>query len=111
MGKSLWFGKEKRWYDSVRWRKVAKIHLDANPFCAHCEKRGIMDIPATIVHHNPPHEGVWERFWDSSTFEGVCPSCHSGILRVAENHGYSQACDVDGFPIDFNHPFNKNRGK
>jgi hypothetical protein len=98
--------KHDRMYDSVRWRRVAKIHLNAYPLCVPCLKRGL-EIPATIVHHNPPHEGVYERFWDSSTFESVCASCHSGILRVAEHHGYSQSCGLDGFPIDANHPFNK----
>ena len=96
---------EKRLYDTVRWRKVAKRQLSRFPLCASCMIAG-RDTPATIVHHVIPHENDSSLFWDESNFESVCASCHSGIKRVAEHHGYSQACGPDGFPLDPNHPFN-----
>lgn len=95
-------------YDCSRWRKCAKLHLDANPLCMPCLKRGIETI-ANTVHHNPPHNGVYENFWDSSTFESVCPSCHSGVKRIEDHYGYSQSADIDGMPIDPGHPWNKKK--
>lgn len=106
--KSLWFGQYKRLYDGQRWRKIAKMHLDSSPLCIPCLKRNI-ETPATIVHHKIPHEGNVELFYDMGNLESVCATCHSGVLRIAENHGYSQACGVDGDPTDPNHPWNKNR--
>lgn len=96
----------RRLYDTVRWRKLVKIHLSSSPLCVHCAKSG-KDAPATIVHHNPPHENDSEKFWDETTFESVCATCHSGIKRVEESRGYSQAAYADGSPVDTNHPWNK----
>ena len=100
--------KERRLYDSVQWRKVAKRFLSANPLCAICREIG-RDTAATTVHHKIKHEGNVELFWDEDNFESVCASCHSGIVRVVEHHGFSQACDINGLPLDSNHPFNKRR--
>jgi len=98
--------KHNRMYDSVRWRKAAKHFLNANPLCIMCAKIG-RDTAATVVDHIKPHEGDYDLFWDSSNWQALCATCHSGVKRMQENHGYSQACDKDGFPIDANHPFNK----
>jgi 5-methylcytosine-specific restriction protein A len=94
-------------YGSARWRKIAKMHLDANPLCKPCILSG-KETPATIVHHEIPHHGDPKLFWDGANLESVCASCHSGIKRQEENHGYSQACGVDGLPLDRNHPWWKN---
>jgi 5-methylcytosine-specific restriction protein A len=96
----------KRLYDSHRWRKVSKLFLRQNPLCISCKSAGI-DTPATIVHHNPPHNNDPERFWDENTFEAVCATCHSGVKNIEENHGYSQAADINGMPLDKGHPWNK----
>jgi len=98
--------KQKRLYDSVRWRKVAKRHLDGDPLCVTCSKAGRV-TPATCVDHIIPHKGDPVLFWDENNFQSLCGSCHSGTKRVAEHHGYSQACDVNGFPLDVKHPFFK----
>ena len=101
--------KHERLYDSTRWRKVAKMFLDQNPLCAPCLKISGKETPATIVHHKIEHKGDEVLFWSWDNLESVCASCHSGHIRVSEHVGYSQACDVDGFPIDPRHPANKVR--
>jgi len=96
----------KRLYDSVRWRKVAKRQLSLYPLCAMCEKMEVVTA-ASIVHHIIPHKDDPVLFWDEGNLESVCASCHSGVKRMEEIHGYSQAAGVDGMPIDPKHPFNK----
>jgi hypothetical protein len=71
-----------------------------------CQKIG-RDTPATIVHHKVKHEGNVELFWDESNLESVCASCHSGSARIAEHFGHSQACGVDGLPLDLGHEWRK----
>jgi 5-methylcytosine-specific restriction protein A len=102
--------KHERLYDSPRWRKVAKMFLDQNPLCNPCWKISGREVPASIVHHKIEHKGDEALFWNWDNLEAVCPSCHSGHIRVSEHVGYSQACDADGFPIDPRHPANKIRG-
>ena len=95
-------------YGSVRWRKIVKRHLDSSPLCVPCLLSG-KDTDGTIVHHKIKHNGNAVLFWDNDNLETVCASCHSGIKRIEEHHGYSQACGVDGYPLDPNHPFNVRR--
>jgi len=101
-----WFGLEKRWYDSVRWRKARIWFLNLNPLCAICLKMG-RTTPATIVDHKEPHKGDYNKFWDSDNWQSLCASCHSSVKQQQESSGYSSACGVDGQPIDNNHPWNK----
>ena len=105
---TLWFGQVKRWYDSPRWRNLRKWFLSKpeNMFCAICLKRG-RQVVATIVDHKIPHEGNYQLFWDTTNLQGLCSSCHSGVKRIQDTHGYNQSCGADGLPTDPNHPFNK----
>jgi 5-methylcytosine-specific restriction protein A len=95
-------------YGSSRWRKIAKMHLDSSPLCSPCLLSD-KETPGTIVHHKIPHKGNASLFYDSSNLESVCASCHSGIKRIEDTHGYSQACGVDGLPLDSGHPWNVKR--
>jgi 5-methylcytosine-specific restriction endonuclease McrA len=95
-------------YGSSRWRAISKRHLDLNPLCAPC-LLSQKETGANTVHHKIPHKGDVSLFFDPSNLESVCPSCHSGIKRMEENHGYSQACGADGLPLDANHPWAKER--
>ena len=97
---------ERRMYDTVRWRKARKRHLDEYPLCVLCDRQGITTA-ASIVDHIQEHKGDYDLFWDANNWQSLCASCHSGIKRMQENYGYSQAADVDGIPLDVNHPWNK----
>ena len=59
-----------------------------------------------MVDHIRPHEGNQELMWDMDNLQSLCASCHSGVKRVKDLHGYSQAVGVDGMPIDKEHPWN-----
>jgi 5-methylcytosine-specific restriction endonuclease McrA len=66
----------KRFYASVRWRKVRKWFLAKNPLCVHCQAKGRFTA-ATTVHH------LVERLVDPSlafkveNLEALCSSCHT----------------------------------
>lgn len=96
--------KEKRWYDTVRWRKARASFLADHPLCNLCAKIG-RDTAASIVDHIRPHEGDYNLFWDQTNWQSLCPTCHSGWKRIQENKGVLSGCDVRGLPLDFNHPW------
>jgi 5-methylcytosine-specific restriction endonuclease McrA len=101
--------KEKRLYDSVRWRKARDRFLDSHPLCALCWVID-RDTPATIVDHIKPHGGDPDLFWDENNWQPLCASCHSGKKRLQENRGHSAAAGLDGTPLDAMHPWNRGRG-
>lgn len=82
--------------------------LNQEPLCRLCLKSG-KETPSTVADHIEPHKNDLKLFYDRENLQGVCASCHSGIKRVSEHVGYSQACDADGFPTDPKHPANKAR--
>jgi len=93
-------------YDSRRWRKIRDIVLNEEPLCRLCLKSN-KETPSTVIDHCIPHKNDLKLFYDRENLQGICASCHSGIKRIEENYGYSQACGVDGFPLDSNHPWAK----
>jgi 5-methylcytosine-specific restriction enzyme A len=96
----------RRLYDSVRWRKARIIFLNKNPLCVLCTKIG-REEPATIVDHIKEHKGDPVLFWDETNWQGLCATCHSGLKRIEEHHGFNQSAGLDGQPIDGNHPWNR----
>ena len=98
--------KHSRMYDSPDWRAARKAYLRQHPLCVMCKQFGRV-TPAKIVDHIKPHKNNYEMFWDQDNWESLCASCHSGIKRVQDIHGYSQACDASGVPLNANHPWNK----
>jgi len=108
--KSIYPTHEKNWYHTPRWRKRRAAFLSAHPLCVLCEERGKI-TPATVVDHKKPHGWDYNLFWNEKNWQALCASCHSGTKRVAEHHGYSQACDVNGFPLDEGHPWSDNGKK
>lgn len=94
------------WYHTTRWRKLREAQLKAYPLCAMCEKSG-RDTIATVADHVVPHRGDSELFWHGK-LQSLCSTCHGAAKAMQERHGYSQACDVNGFPVDRGHPWEKN---
>lgn len=99
----------RRWYNLARWKHpqygVRARQLAEHPICQRCEARDEI-VPATEVHHNPPHRGDEQRFWHGP-FESLCKPCHDIDARQEEQRGYSRAIGADGYPIDPKHPANR----
>ena len=98
----------RRLYKLSRWQRIRRHVLASEPLCQRCMSLGRVTA-ATVVHHNPPHEGDIERFW-SGPFEALCAPCHDGPVGQAERSGraaYDSDVGADGFPTDPRHPFNR----
>lgn len=91
-------------YNNRKWIKLAKAILSQYPMCALCGKIG-RDTPATVVDHIKPHKGDYDLFWSVDNLQALCKTCHDSQKRQQEINGYSQACGVDGYPIDGGHPW------
>jgi 5-methylcytosine-specific restriction endonuclease McrA len=96
------------WYDKARWIKMAKAQLTEHPLCAMCLKTGAV-VPATICDHIIPHRGNARKFWYGE-LQSLCWSHHSRDKARLEIQGFSNDTDINGYPSDPLHPFNKRRG-
>lgn len=101
-GKHEW----KKLYDSKVWRQLRNLHLSRHPLCALCLKEG-KTVAGNTVHHIKPHRGDWSLFNDIDNLETLCHKHHSADAQQAEVIGYSGRVQVDGWPADNRHPFNK----
>lgn len=95
-----------RLYDTPRWRRLRASFLATHPLCMLCLRIG-RDTMASVVDHIQPHEGDPELFWAVDNLQALCPPCHSAAKRMQEKHGYSQGCDLNGFPLDSGHRWSK----
>jgi 5-methylcytosine-specific restriction protein A len=98
--------KERRLYDSVQWRKARACYLATHPLCVMCLRVG-RERRATVVDHIVDHGGDTALFWDKDNWQSLCATCHSGAKKIQTKHGYSQATDASGFPVDAGHWWNK----
>lgn len=93
---------KKRLYDSVQWRRMRARQLAKHPLCDMCLRRELY-VPATVVDHIIPHRNKRALFSDPGNLQSLCEPCHNSRKKMIERHGYSQACDVDGLPLDPGH--------
>jgi 5-methylcytosine-specific restriction protein A len=94
----------KRMYDSVRWRRARVVWLNSHPLCAMCKQMG-RDTAATTIDHIIPHLNDYDLFWDQDNWQSLCSVCHSASKQMQDIHGYSQACSIEGMPLDKRHPW------
>jgi len=76
-----------RFYNSARWRKVAKIHKELNPICVMCESQGVVS-PAQFTDHIVRIKDGGDPF----NFENLQSLCqfHHNQKSGREAHGYKQ---------------------
>ena len=65
----------KNFYKSPTWKIVRKRHLEQQPFCVECLKKGKTN-KAVIVDHIVPIKDGGSRY-DESNLQSLCWSCHS----------------------------------
>jgi 5-methylcytosine-specific restriction protein A len=74
----------KKFYDTVRWRKLRKIKLMNNPCCEICFEHEII-TPATQIHHRISFmNGKTEDeksilFHDLDNLISICATCHGKL--------------------------------
>ena len=93
-----------RWRDPKRGLRIRKLRHD--PLCWYCKQAGRVTA-ADTVDHVVPHEGDEELFWDWDNLRSSCTPCHNSIAALKDTLGYAPGVDVDGVPLDPEHPWNK----
>jgi 5-methylcytosine-specific restriction enzyme A len=97
----------KNFIRSAEWQRIRAAHLKANPLCVFCKKRGITKQAEQVDHITPcMHDPALQR--DPNNLRSLCAPCHAP-LRHSHKRGYSTAIDVNGYPTDPRHPFNRPR--
>jgi hypothetical protein len=71
------------WYQSHRWRRIAKLQLAQHPLCKMCEEDGVTSA-ATIADHVTPHKGDRTAFY-TSPLQSLCKPHHDRVGRRASN--------------------------
>jgi 5-methylcytosine-specific restriction protein A len=95
------------WRRTKRWERMRRLHLQRQPLCAFCERRGVTTA-ATIVDHIVPHKGDAKLFWDTNNYQSACKTCHDSVKAQIERSGFSKEIGLDGWPTDPNHPVYRN---
>ena len=96
-----------RLYDTQRWKRARRQFLAEHPLCVMCEQQGRVTL-AVLVDHITPHKGDEELFWDEvNNWQGLCATDHSAAKQELEKSGTIRGCDVDGVPLDPNHPWRR----
>ena len=93
------------WYGTQRWKRRRARQLAEHPLCASCLQDGRV-VAASVADHLERHAGDYQAFW-FGPLQSLCASCHSGRKQQAERVGYHYGCDVNGHPLDPNHPWNR----
>lgn len=94
------------WVHPIRGLRAQQ--LAKQPLCERHLKRGVV-VPADTVNHRQPHKGDMALFRDPANLESTCAACHSGVIRAEEVRGHVIGCDVNGRPLDPQHPWNRAR--
>jgi 5-methylcytosine-specific restriction endonuclease McrA len=84
-------------YHTARWQHARRRFLAEHPLCVVCEAAGYV-IAAVAVDHRDGHcRTDWRpRFWDETTWQGLCTDCHnqkSARELAAWNRGAGAAVD------------------
>lgn len=89
--------------NSAAWQKLRALVLAHEPLCRDCQGMGRIE-PATDVDHDDGNPG-------NNDWANLVPRCHSchSHKTARERHGLKarQGCDVNGWPLDPNHHWNR----
>jgi 5-methylcytosine-specific restriction protein A len=92
------------WYGLKAWKARRAAQLFEHPTCRMCEATGRL-VSANVADHVIPHKGDEVLFWHGE-LQSLCQPCHDAGKARQERGGWDSACDLDGWPIDPNHPSN-----
>jgi 5-methylcytosine-specific restriction protein A len=88
-------------YDQRNWRRLSRIKLQRSPLCEICERAGRF-VPAVLVDHIKAINDGGDVYPRLDELMSMCTACHN-----MKHAGGIKGCDVDGMPIDPNHPWNR----
>ncbi|WP_341669079.1 HNH endonuclease [Alcaligenes sp. SDU_A2] len=84
------------------WRKLRERVLARDPICQECYRRDHFTEATDVDHINgDPSDNSLKNL------QGLCHSCHSRKTRREMNGSAGVwGCDVNGYPLDPDHPWN-----
>jgi len=95
-------------YSTAAWQRLRRAKLSETPLCETCTLRGCLII-ASHVDHVVSIASGGDAFPTMDGLRSLCPPCHSiktNALDRAGGKGVAiKGCDVDGLPLDPDHPF------
>jgi 5-methylcytosine-specific restriction enzyme A len=94
-------------YDTAHWKHRRRKQLQNHPLCCMCLAIGRTEL-ATVVDHIVPHRGDKHLFVNGAV-QSLCKRHHDSSKKQIEALGYHKAIGVDGWPLDPNHPFHKQK--
>lgn len=88
----------------ARLQAIRRRWFFLHPLCVRCEAKGELTLATQLDHRTPLFKGGAD---DDDNRQGLCTPCHA--LKTIEDMGQgpSSACDVNGWPIDPRHSWNK----
>jgi 5-methylcytosine-specific restriction enzyme A len=95
-------------YNTARWQRLRKRHLQLEPLCRGCKPR---IVAANTVDHVQPISDGGEPFPDHDGLASYCAGCHSAKTARGTEAGAVRSdrprkgCDANGNPIDPTHPW------
>jgi 5-methylcytosine-specific restriction protein A len=103
-----------RFYNSAPWRRLRDWHLRRHPLCVVCERLGFA-VAATDLDHIQSLAEHPDLALTESNLQSLCRPCHTAKTRSETTgrkpkHWSDGACDIAGFPLSPNHPWNRERG-
>ena len=103
-------------YGTARWRRLRKMQLQMYPLCEACLPT---PKPANHVDHRKAINHGGEPFPPIGIgLASLCASCHSQKTARGSEHGSvrtdrplqpRKGCDINGRPLDPNHPWNRDQ--
>lgn len=91
----------------VRGRRAVKNRfefLQANPLCKHCQQKGLITLAVVVDHVIPLFQGGSDH---ASNKQSLCKDCHRVKSVLELGNKINLGSDKNGFPLDPNHPWNK----
>ncbi|MFV8280606.1 HNH endonuclease [Christiangramia marina] len=79
--------KNRKVYNSRKWRAFSKNYKERNPLCIKCKEKGI--IKASAVTDHIQRVNVGGDIYDESNLQPLCKSCHNS-KSGKEAHGYQE---------------------
>lgn len=95
-------------YSTAAWQRLRHAKLSEAPLCEACARRGRHMI-AEHVDHVVSIASGGKAFPALDGLMALCPSCHSIKTNAKDRKGGKgvafKGCDVNGLPLDPDHPF------
>jgi 5-methylcytosine-specific restriction enzyme A len=94
-------------YESTRWRQRVRKQVlhNAGHQCARCGTDLSNAGKYAHVHHVIPTEHAPQLAFSPLNLEALCVRCHN----KAHGRGGAHGCDVNGNPLDPDHPWNSSQ--